>query len=100
MWVSLTKHWKHSDGGTLREAVTHLQLLLELAAALLVAVELLFGGRGLVSDLLQLLKKLRRSSRLTTRKKKGQRFKCMRAVLDEGQQINARQLITMTVFTG
>ncbi|TNN47409.1 hypothetical protein EYF80_042412 [Liparis tanakae] len=75
----MEEHW---DGGTLgwrntgmeehSEAVTHLQLLLQFAAALLAAVELLLGGRGLVSDLLQLLKKLRRSGRLTTREKKEQ----------------------------
>lgn len=38
--------------------MTYLEILLESAAALPVVAKLLFGGRGLVSDLLQLLEKL------------------------------------------
>ena len=49
------------------EAATYLELLLESAAALLVAVQLLFGGRGLVSDLLQLLKNVRHSRLVVSR---------------------------------
>lgn len=49
------------------EAATYLELLLESAAALLVAVQLLFGGRGLVSDLLQLLMNVRHSRLVVSR---------------------------------
>lgn len=49
------------------EAATYLELLLESAAALLVAVQLLFGGRGLVSDLLTLLMNVRHSRLVVSR---------------------------------